>query len=707
MTRIFRYLVRCLVDRPLVFFVAYATWLSAEYWVLGWSSYLSVHDHADHYMPIILWWARWRKASTPLLPALSGIDQLSAMTWLNALTWCFRVFPPWLANGVVAWFQRFCSSYFTYRLLKDEVRLSKAASYAAAMMYPLMYFEYGEMRYMHGLDEPGLPLLIWGLCRVAHAHHWWLGIAGLSALFSATAGPFIGVPFLAPVAFISAWCIKVDTEKWRRVSLRLVLAFLVLLAVIYVPRLDTLHSLYANSAFSHRAQWVDHGSGPDVFLGAVQERAIFAFKHSFFVLIAGYVLLSRTTERRLRWILGILLFFGFALGPLATWMVRELSHYLGFLKGFTAARFSKAAPFALVVGVSLAIHALRLLKWNEMSWPRSDLLAAAGVSACCLLLSWQIKTHRYEAVRHAGKNWRIIFQNPALKQIVLRSNHKYRWATAAAYHDMHPMYMLGYGVEIADGYVDMHPRWYHAYWERMIGPLLRQDRGKRGFFQWGHRGYLFLPCPSVWPGCEPMVFEDWYRLSLLSLLNVKYLVSAFPLENANLRILHHPREDALRQRWELLSWSEKLKAYWRGTAPPGRRLYIYENTQAFPRVFAVPRAKKFASEDDLYSALEEASVRDFQESVYLAAETEHEHDAEDVSGDAHVIEFDQPLPHRYRVTVKVQGSAWLVVSQLYYPWWVCRVDGVERPVIRVNGCLIGVPLTEGDSVVELEYAGPP
>ena len=45
----------------------------------------------------------------------------------------------------------------------------------------------------------------------------------------------------------------------------------------------------------------------------------------------------------------------------------------------------------------------------------------------------------------------------------------------------------------------------------------------------------------------------------------------------------------------------------------------------------------------------------------------------------------------------------LVLSEVFYPAWKAYVDGEERPILRADGTLRAVALSEGPHVVEFRY----
>lgn len=70
------------------------------------------------------------------------------------------------------------------------------------------------------------------------------------------------------------------------------------------------------------------------------------------------------------------------------------------------------------------------------------------------------------------------------------------------------------------------------------------------------------------------------------------------------------------------------------------------------------------------------------------------------------IEPERRAVNSMTFRVSADGSVALVISEVWAPGWRATVDGEDVPVLRVDGTLIGVPIQNGDHLVELRYAVP-
>ncbi len=114
---------------------------------------------------------------------------------------------------------------------------------------------------------------------------------------------------------------------------------------------------------------------------------------------------------------------------------------------------------------------------------------------------------------------------------------------------------------------------------------------------------------------------------------------------------------------------------------------VYENTRAFPRAWVVPEAKAMPAGGE-YDVLLKT---DFRRTVLLATDRPLPPPAAAVPA-AHVAEY---RPNRVRVDLTGDGGGWLVLADVWYPGWVCRVDGAEVPVERANHAFRAVALPPG------------
>jgi hypothetical protein len=204
--------------------------------------------------------------------------------------------------------------------------------------------------------------------------------------------------------------------------------------------------------------------------------------------------------------------------------------------------------------------------------------------------------------------------------------------------------------------------------------------------------------PLAWPVIHDI---DVVNRPLLDLLGVRYLLQ--------------PRAQAVGQQgWGAVFQDQQPRAYdfIEGGVRDLPPYTVYENSQALDRVFVVSQAAALPPRGEVLSALKQT---DFRQTVLLETEL--------VSGGVVRSEEAQagdhsPLtthhsprallrdyrPNRVAVDVDEGPAGFLVLTDVWYPGWVCTVDGVDRPVRRANFLFRAVELPPGRHEVIFTFA---
>ena len=196
------------------------------------------------------------------------------------------------------------------------------------------------------------------------------------------------------------------------------------------------------------------------------------------------------------------------------------------------------------------------------------------------------------------------------------------------------------------------------------------------------------------------------KLKLLSLLNVRYLLSFSPLKNERLRPI----------------------AFF-----PDLKMGVYENTAYLPRAYAVPRSRTVKKgvealnifiRDDFDPQEEVVLLEEGQEAGSNKQEAKSESRVsgpplpssdydrrgtyapresswrEPFVAQAHVVDYS---PTRVTVETETSQGGYLVFADSYYPGWRASVDGQKREILRVNYILRAVTLEPGVHTVQFNY----
>jgi hypothetical protein len=145
-------------------------------------------------------------------------------------------------------------------------------------------------------------------------------------------------------------------------------------------------------------------------------------------------------------------------------------------------------------------------------------------------------------------------------------------------------------------------------------------------------------------------------LHLLGLLNVEYLVAAFPMD------------------WPGLTSVAEVD----GT-------YVYRNQHALPRAWVIDSPG--------------GADGDWAQQLTVLANKS----AQAVATGESTVWVTHYEPDRIKVEVRSLRDGMLVLSEIWYPGWRATVDGQAQPVERVAGILRGVQLPQGTHQVVLVY----
>jgi len=158
------------------------------------------------------------------------------------------------------------------------------------------------------------------------------------------------------------------------------------------------------------------------------------------------------------------------------------------------------------------------------------------------------------------------------------------------------------------------------------------------------------------------------NLTLLGLLNARFLAAEFPMDDKNLTLL--------------------------GVMG---RTHIYENERALPRAFVVGRVKVISDEEEILSEL---AFFDPEKLALLEEKPAWTLDAPSLFQEAEVTFYS---PNKIVVQASLSSPGLLVLSELWYPGWRAYDNGQEVKIHRANYLMRSVHLEAGRHTVEFAY----
>ncbi len=660
--------------RRALLFAGWALWLTAPLLLFGEQGYVRIPDNADSNLAVRLAWqtlsAGERLGAWNPFGGCGNDAVITGLFPTDLEHLFFLVFPGWLGYGLFSWLQRFLAGFFTYLLCLRVLHLRRPVALLAGLGYalfsqPWLDRSWDGFTLYDRLGLPGLPLALYALSRLPRLP------IGKAVLLGAGIGLFMGVGshyafglFLALAIVLFFTCITPTGHRhlwlgmaamfgvWGLVELPVLLAALRHAGESHRAGVDYRHPFFREMANYPSLVWRSaYTNLPPLLLGAVG------------------IAMRRGRARLTTALMAIVLAIGvYLLGFDALQMA--LGDHLGLLRGFRLERVYLLLPFLILLAGVAGLAVIRKRRPVLGRGLTAVLLLAVVVQSAAVLFSM----HR---ARTQGNNFQALYRQRALQMLAerLREEGPYRAAVVGALpggRGLHPAYLWTYGIETADGYTTLYPQRYHAYWQAVLAPLFAQDPAREQYFEhWGNAVYLFPPPHAA-------AFAETYNLDLLSLANVRYLVSDDALDDARLRLLMVDQEDR------------------RGFR------YIYENPSALPRVFIPARVKFCTDTDALLQALRSMSSAELASTLLVeAADAPVELPA---IGDEQAIVQDIQCDTRgvrFRLTARRPTA--FAVSIPYMRGWRAHAGEREIPLFPAYHAFTAGVAPAGSTEIVLEY----
>jgi hypothetical protein len=435
---------------------------------------------------------------------------------------------------------------------------------------------------------------------------------------------------------------------------------------------------------------------------------------SFFRVFALYALISQ------RWLL------------LSVQYVAGL--YLPWVNGVYMGRFyTLPAVFLFACGFTLAAHLVwyGLLRWPPLRW-----IATAMMGGLIAFMVLEPKIFLFYPLGVDGWGERN-YQIKALEDIRKRETAPFRVASVLP---LQPAYAYAQGLETADGWANLFPAVYRDLWYRALAPLFAENPATRAIF--GVDGgrpednFIFLGADLVQAGIGTLPGEDTtaalksgfdldrrFNLGILRLLNIKYLLSEYPLRGTGIELVHAPAAwpDFPQSRshntglfhglrpppsaetgWlaSITRPASDLAAAWRRQLR-GKDIFIYAVRDAVPRFRLV---ESVAIEPDAKAVLDRVARGNPDEAAIETADASALAGRTQFSGGT--VSIARYSPDEIVLDVDHAGPSFLIIANTWSPYWRAEVDGKSTPLIRTNYAQFGLAIADGARRVRLHYEPP-
>jgi hypothetical protein len=717
---------------------------SVESWTFGSLSWMYGYGSGLETVPAYLALATDDRNFSLWAPFVAGgVDRLAF--WGNAEPisvemLLFSLLPVWLANGLHRFLQYFVAILFAARVGKDQLGLDWSWSAYLGLLHGCFAYQTTGALF----TIAGVPLLIWTVDRLTLPGRSWLLAIVAGLCFSVLTTFTFSDPYL--LLFAAMWLVIVQRRYTAHAAGQFVLFSLALL----IADSPQLFAIASNAALSHRAGWPAEDitfSLDGLFYRQLQfdifaqDRwlALITLNLPGLVFLSGLPLALYAMWRDKLDATPSLFLRVFAIWAILSqkwfWVSLQalVATLLPFVSGVYMGRFFQIpAAFIIACGLTLVCR----LVWGRL--PRGLLrvsTATVAIGFAGFMIVWP-KVHLFYPLGVDGWGERN-YQIKALDDIGKRETEPFRVASVLP---LQPAYAYAQGLETADGWANLFPAVYRDLWYRALAPLFAENPATRPIFGVDsgrpEDNFIFLGADLIEPGTGALPGEDTtaalksgfdldrrFNLGILRLLNIKYLLSEYPLKGTGIELVHAPavwpdfpqarsrntglfhgaRPPATHETgWfsSVIRPASDLAAAWRRDVR-GKDIFIYAIRDAVPRFRLV---ESVALEPNAKAVLDRVARGNPNEATIESADAgalgEETHFS---GGGVSVIRY---APDEILLDVDHRGPSFLVIANTWNPYWRAEVDGKSTPLIRANHAQFGLPIAAGGRRVRLHYEPP-
>jgi hypothetical protein len=477
---------------------------------------------------------------------------------------------------------------------------------------------------------------------------------------------------------LAAWLVFTRPRAWGKGLAATALFTVAAMAV----QVDMIAAMATNAPLSHRV------ARDPVFAGEFLLEQV-VYRPLFWVALAG--MLATRTGRKWGWFLvggcAAILVLGVIQHPLRLW----LGQWFPVALGFNAYRFTVNAHVLIAAGAAWGVD--RLV--DRLPSHRRPAIAGAVLAGFVPVgIGMAGDAHDWMQWGSFAANWRI----PRLERLAAsqRPDDPFRIATIQE-NGLQSGYMNAMNLETADGYINLYARGYHGLWRILIEPYLPRHADKAEYFaNNGARVSLYTDDGHG----SPLPAANYFRTSLLALLNVRYIVTNVPIDDPLLDLVEDTRPDRW---WDELPTREKL-ARRLGEDFTGRSVSLYRVREAAPRWWLAEGVRVHDGAGALADDLRSADVADLRCDVRLMRTDAAALGVSESGGGT--VTPRQYRPDAIELQIEALRPSVLVVANAFSPLWRAAVDGKPVPLVPAYGALWAVAVPAGNHTVTFRYDPP-
>jgi hypothetical protein len=622
---------------------------------------------------------------------LGGFDGTAGLQVFDLLFLPYLFLPHWAASFLIVTTISFVAMIAMNALLED-LGLDTIPAFLGALVFALFSGVYP----FYGLGIAEMPLIALVVRRTIERPFCFRSLAlwiVVGSVMSFSSSFMLTFAYVLPL--VALWVLLLDPKRFGRITA----AFFVIALCGVIVRLPVLLALMESGPVSHRGMGFDFASLYEGPVWAYVRNLYWEtldFRYFAWAPLAALIFFPRNRLLITTVCIGLAVTF---LAPV--WdAVRASTHGLGMLAGINF-RFHLSAPFFVAVTAAVLLDAISRRKAvltldaghdGLRTWPLAPICAFL-ISLTILFRVADLKSADFEAWLYEGSANAFLGQ-PTIAQLPQPDKDPYRVVTVQAKGGPETAnFPIAYGLETADGYSNVYSMRYKRFWRVVIEQALAKDTEQQVWFDnFGHRAILQVP--AVTPE-EPVEFSKYFRKNLLSLANVRLVLS--PTELTGDLPLEHKAEPVTRLHADLPARIMNRFSF----SLHGRDINVYRNPDALPRFRLVGKTQIYPSGDALLDGLRSAPMETLASTAFLDGS-----DAVDVkdvtagSGDVTVVDY---RPDTFTLSTQSSSRQILVVASNYHPAWQCRSDGKPLRVFPVYLTFMGAIIDQGSHEIVCSY----
>ena len=698
-------ILKKIYKKKLLFFSLVSFLFGIEYF-LGPYGYIKIADNVDNTIPAYiaisnqLFESGFSRMNSFLL---GGIDRFaSGFSYTKISYILFLLLPGWLAYQLMVFAAFMFPGYFTYRISKEYADLNESTSILSGVISVFLYGYFDIMNDIgYNLAWYLLPMFIYYIedfIRKGRSIYYFLFLGVLNQFFTSAAHTFLHTSIAITIWFLIARPQR-STKFWFSLF-----GFFCVSAFLEMP---TVISILSSAEHSIRSELLSirlQTGFDESLLNYKWLINISPFQGRYSLLLLSLLIVFVLSGLKDKQFNRLVVFMAIVLS-LSLIDIGKI--YIPFLHSlltqFTFYRIWFTLPFTFSILIAYSYEYLSDITIKSGKRDVKLLIPLSYVYLLFLVIFFAKPV--FDTKKDHLKQWvlwgnfKYIFQNERIKTFSENTSQEEPFRVAAIYFRMHAGHLQGYNLETSDGYSPVFPKWYKDFWLTLIEPLKKNDPALyNGYMNKGFATCLYPPT-NIQTNPNELIFNDHFRLNLLSLANTKYLFSRLPLIDENLVPLYD-NDKFIYNRGKRERYIEYLRQRF---IADGSDIYIYENLNSLPRYYVASNIKTFESKEELLDSMASASIDEFKQNIFLEKKILDNIETTEFSSSEYQIELLANEPDSIHLTVKVDAPGILVVLNSYNPNWRAKVNGNEVKVLRIYHAFCGVTLDKGENSVSLDY----